>query len=551
MTDATTLENTQTTSGLVIARNPLDAQTDVAYQITNVIGGTLYLSDGVTAIGDGNFIPAALGAAGLKFTPAKDSTSQGSFTVQASTTGDIAGLSGSLVTATITILSPLTVTNTADTGPGSLRQAILDANVRNDTANTIQFQLLAGSEVINLFSPLPTATAPLTCVLDATQNVTVVLSSVTTWNDNTSLTLSGAGSLTIIRGIDGSGNLTVDAGSNLAASHIVQNALLIGGTSGNPATVTIAASDALGNPNPAPAPTTMTLGSVPTSLTSGQSVNLAAAVSSFVTPNEGTVTFLLNGTTSLGSAPVSGGTAMLSKVLPTGIDLITASYSDEAGNFAASSTTVGPSSIITTVAGGGSPGDNGPATSAQLNSPADVVVDTAGDIFIADTNNNRIREVNHATGVISTVAGIGTPGFSGDNSLATSAELSSPFGIALNAAGDIFIADMNNNRIREVNHTTGVITTVAGNGSSGFSGDNGLAISAELSSPFGIALNAAGDLFIADMNNNRIREVNHSTGVITTIAGNGTDGFSGDNGPATAAQVAYPEDHLPLLPFVK
>ena len=152
-------------------------------------------------------------------------------------------------------------------------------------------------------------------------------------------------------------------------------------------------------------------------------------------------------------------------------------------------------------------------------------MDAAGDLFIADYGNNRIREVNLATGVITTVAGNGTAGYSGDNGPATAAELANPAGVAVDAAGDLFIADTGNDRIREVNLATGVITTVAGNGTDGYSGDDGPATAAELNYPAGVAVDSAGDLFIADSGNNRIREVNHATGVITTVAGNGDGGL--------------------------
>ena len=146
-------------------------------------------------------------------------------------------------------------------------------------------------------------------------------------------------------------------------------------------------------------------------------------------------------------------------------------------------------------------GDGGPATAAELNSPTGVAVDAAGDLFIADSGNNRIREVNLATGMITTVAGNGTGGYSGDGGPATAAELDYPEGVAVDAAGDLFIADSDNNRVREVNLSTGMITTVAGNGTDGYSGDNGPATAAELNYPEGIAVDAAGDLFIADTDN--------------------------------------------------
>jgi uncharacterized protein (TIGR03437 family) len=189
--------------------------------------------------------------------------------------------------------------------------------------------------------------------------------------------------------------------------------------------------------------------------------------------------------------------------------------------------------VIATVAGGGtSLGDNGPATSAQLISPTGVAVDSTGNLFIADVNGQRIRKVSN--GVITTVAGGGTS--LGDNGPATSAQLISPIGVAVDSAGNLYIADMNNYRVRKVSN--GVITTVAGNGYEGFSGDNGAAINAQLANPMGVAVDSAGNLFIADQSNRRVRKV--SSGVITTVAGSGTEGFSGDNGPATSAQLSYP-----------
>ncbi len=196
--------------------------------------------------------------------------------------------------------------------------------------------------------------------------------------------------------------------------------------------------------------------------------------------------------------------------------------------------------VITTVAGNGTygltpTGDNFPATSAQLYSPKGVAVDSAGDLYIADTYNQLIRKVSN--GVITTVAGTGMHGpSSGDNSPATSASLFSPTAVAVDSAGNLYIADTGNSRVRKVSN--GVITTVAGNGGYGFSGDNGPAATAQLFNPEGVAVDLAGNLCIADTLNNRIRKV--SNGVITTVAGNGTYGFSGDNAPATSSQLSHP-----------
>jgi sugar lactone lactonase YvrE len=281
--------------------------------------------------------------------------------------------------------------------------------------------------------------------------------------------------------------------------------------------------------------------------------------------------------------------------------MLTASYGGN-GNFAASSTVIGPNSLITTVAGGGSGGSvaSGPATAANLSGARSITTDAAGDIFIADLWNNAVYEVNHATGIITTVAGNGQLGDDGDNGPATAAKLGTRIAVAVDAAGDglfiveswensvvrevnlstgvittvaggggqiqqpgdteqattvelggaggvavdstgnLFVADSADNVIREVNLSTGVMTVVAGSGTRGSTGDNGPTYAAELGDPVGVAVDGTGHLFITEYNNARIREVNLSTGVITTVAGNGIDGFSGENGQATAAQLWNP-----------
>jgi RHS repeat-associated protein len=207
---------------------------------------------------------------------------------------------------------------------------------------------------------------------------------------------------------------------------------------------------------------------------------------------------------------------------------------------------VGPDGIITTVAGTGSSGysgDGGPATAARLNYPFGIALGPDGSLYIADTYNKRIRRVG-PDGIITTVAGTGVWGYSGDGGPATAAGLASPRGIALGPDGSLYIADLANDRIRRVGQD-GIITTVAGKGgygyygASGYSGDGGPATAARLNYPFGIALGPDGSLYIADHYNHRIRRVGQD-GIITTVAGTGSSGYSGDGGLATAAQLYFP-----------
>ena len=230
---------------------------------------------------------------------------------------------------------------------------------------------------------------------------------------------------------------------------------------------------------------------------------------------------------------------------------------------------------IYTIAGNGtirSSGDGGPATAAELLAPEGVAVDGAGNVIIADTSNSRIRVAAASTGTfygqamtagdIYTVAGTGKRAFAGDGGPATKAALRSPYGIATDSAGDLVIADTFNSRARMVAGHTGTffgqamtagdIYTVAGNGKVGFAGDGGPAIGAKLGKPEGSAVDAAGNLVIADTNNDRVRVVAGSTGAfygqamtagdIYTVAGNGMGGFSGDGGPATTAEMDLPQD---------
>jgi sugar lactone lactonase YvrE len=199
-----------------------------------------------------------------------------------------------------------------------------------------------------------------------------------------------------------------------------------------------------------------------------------------------------------------------------------------------------PDGLITTAAGngkGGYSGDGGPAAEATFAEVVGLAMDAAGNLFIADPDNRRIRRVS-PEGVITTVAGNGKRGYSRNGGLATEAQLDRPVGVAVDAAGNLFITEIFVHVVRKVD-TKGIITTVAGTGEPGFSGDGGPAVAAQLSNPFGVAVDSAGNLFIADWGNYRVRKVD-STGIITTVAGNGGKRYSGEGGPATATGLRGP-----------
>ena len=229
--------------------------------------------------------------------------------------------------------------------------------------------------------------------------------------------------------------------------------------------------------------------------------------------------------------------------------------------------------VIYTVAGSGATGsssgsfigENVQATSATLNQPYGIATDSSNNVYIADSFNNRIRKITVATSVIATIAGGGgtgstSGGYNGDNISATAASLNGPVGVAVDSSGiivsiitllifylrydivvgNIYISDTSNNRIRKVIVSTSVITTIAGTGTSSFSGDNSAASAAALYYPQGVAVDSSGNVYISDQYNNRVRKITASTGVITTIAGTGSGSFSGDGGEATAAALYKP-----------
>jgi sugar lactone lactonase YvrE len=202
--------------------------------------------------------------------------------------------------------------------------------------------------------------------------------------------------------------------------------------------------------------------------------------------------------------------------------------------------------LITTIVGtgfdagtswGAYSGDGGPATAADLWFPLRVAIDAGENIYVVDVRNNRIRRVDSA-GIINTIIGDGTSGFYGDGGPATLAKISQPVGIAIDTIGNIYFSDEGNNRIRKVT-ADGVINTIAGNGTAGFSGDGTTATSAEFNVPNEVAIDGAGNIYISDTHNERIRKIEIS-GIINTIAGDGTGGYAGDGGPATASELYWP-----------
>ncbi|MDX2044345.1 MAG: hypothetical protein SF097_24260 [Acidobacteriota bacterium] len=295
--------------------------------------------------------------------------------------------------------------------------------------------------------------------------------------------------------------------------------------------------------------------------------DLDAPTVRITTPNTPTATsnanaIVLSGTATdnVGVASVTwrtnrgfGGTASgttnwaFSAPLIGGSNEITVLATDNAGNISQARTltvNVTPPGAFVTVAGtgvNGFSGDNGAAITANISRPIRMTFDAAGNLYFADLNNHRVRRVA-TTGVITTVAGNGTQGFSGDNGPATSAQLNQPLGVALDRNGNLLIADWGNNRVRRINAVTGVITTIAGTGDTGFNGDGGAATNARINGPENVFVDKDNNIFIADSNNHRIRKVAASGATISTVAGTGTSGFSGDGGQATAANLSLPTD---------
>ncbi|MEO6726172.1 MAG: BACON domain-containing carbohydrate-binding protein, partial [Blastocatellia bacterium] len=231
--------------------------------------------------------------------------------------------------------------------------------------------------------------------------------------------------------------------------------------------------------------------------------------------------------------------------LSPGNNLITVTALDAAGNVARASVIVRslPEAVLITVAGNGVPGtlgDGGQATAARMSRPWQIAFDGAGNLYIGDYDNHAIRKVA-SNGVITTIAGTpGMPGFSGDGGLAASALLANPLGMAFDGAGNLYFADSGNNRIRKVTAADGKISTIAGNGSAAYGGDGGPATDASLNFPYGVALDKDGNIYFADFGNSRVRKITLADSKISTVAGNGNATFNGDDKPATEASLNSP-----------
>jgi len=258
-----------------------------------------------------------------------------------------------------------------------------------------------------------------------------------------------------------------------------------------------------------------------------------------VSPGYGGVitTIAGNGTAGYSGDGGLGIYAQLRGVIDVAIDVYGNIYIADQGNSCIRKVT--PLDTITTIAGTGTAGYNGdgiPATAAQLNYAGGVTVDSMGNIYIADDENHRIRMVD-TQGIIHTIAGTGIAGFSPDGSLADTVKIGILWGIRIDNAGNIYYAD--SSRVRKINGT-GIISTVAGNGIEGFSGDGGMATAAEIGGGGAIGIDDDDNLYISDGNNNRVREVNAEDGIINTIAGDGIEGYSGDGGDPLLAELNAP-----------
>ena len=262
-----------------------------------------------------------------------------------------------------------------------------------------------------------------------------------------------------------------------------------------------------------------------------------------IAPSGIITTYAGNGTAGYSGDGGPASAAKLSAPVKLAIDKVGNIYVADHGNNVIRKIT--PAGIISTFAGTGIAGfygDGGPATNAEFNYPSGVAVDpVTQDLIIADLVNYRIRRVSSSTGIISTIVGNGAAGASGDGGPATAAKVNGAFGVHVDMTGNIYIADAYNNKVRKLTISTGIITTIAGTGVAGYNGDGIAATAAELNNSSAVFVDSVGNIYIGDQFNYRIREIN-AAGIISTIIGDGVDGFSGDGGPATAAEISSADE---------
>jgi RHS repeat-associated protein len=508
-----TVNSNGTSLSVSSSQNPSAYGQPVTFTATISSGptGTITFYDGSTSIGTGTI-------SGTEAVLTTSNLAVGTNNITASWPGNSSygAVTSSAITQTVNKATPTLTVSTSQTPSPSGQSVTLTATISNGLTGTVTFY--DGSSAIGT-GTISGTTAALT-----TTSLTLGANSITaSWPGNSSFNGVVSGSLTQI--------VTPPGGSGGAG---IINTVAGNGNYGNS-----------GQTGPATS----------AEFYSDYSVATDASGNLYIADNGGEVVLKVTASTGMMSVVAGNGTegysgdggvatsAELDGPAGIAVDSSGNIYIADSGNVRIRKVTVS-TGIITTVAGNGDwnfSGDGGAATSASLAGPLGVAVDSAGNIYIADSSNRRVRKVTASTGDITTVAGTGAAGYTGDGGAATSAKIALPQAVAVDGSGDIYIADANNSVIRYVKASTGIITTVAGNGTAGYKGDGGLATSAELNSPQGIALDGSGNLYIADTSNNVIREVTASTGDIATIAGNGTSGYSGDGGKATSAELSTPE----------
>ncbi len=576
-----------TTTSLSSSPNPSGQGQNVIFTATVspvAATGTVYLMNGSTQLGSATL---SNGVATFNIS----SLPTGSTSIRANYTGSVAYLSSS-GTITQVVLSPTTASLTATPNPSAYGSAVtLTASVM-PAAATGTAQFFSGSTLLGS-AALASGQAQISVnnLAAGSDSLTAVYSGDSTYAGSTSAAWSQSVKVATVPTLASTMNptypqqaisiiVTVTPSSNIGPTptgsvQLLDGTTVLGTSNLQNGTVQFSVSFALGTHSLTAVyagdanflgSTSAVLSEVVKNLSSGY-LTSSANPSMFATPitftttvyqpgATGSVQFLdygsgVNNYVVIGTSPLVNNVATFTtSTLSAGTHNIVGSYLGDATYLGFNSSYIsqvvtGPSTgLITTIAGTGTAGTagvGGPATSAQLSGPYGMVVDSSDNMYVVDGPNNRVVRIDAATGALTLVAGNGTASSAGDSGLATQASLNHPIGVALDAAGNLFISEMQGQRIRRVDATTGIITTMAGSGVAGWSGDGGSAASAQLASPMGIATDAAGNLYIADAGNARIRRIDAQTGIITTVAGNGAFAFTPDGVAASGASLAQPQ----------